>query len=66
MMMRAKMERDEEWYYLNPNETFQSQQVKCNGEDDLCVYFSVGFLPEIEYEVYDVAIEMDFEDSDME
>lgn len=62
MLIRAKMMEDENWIYLNEFESFTTQKVTCDGESDLCGRaFSTGYLPELEYEMYDVAIEVKHE-----
>lgn len=57
--MRAKNSADEEWNYLNEDEPFQSFSFKCDSLDsELCTYFPVGFVAQLDYEVYDVAVEV--------
>ena len=56
MQMRGKNSDSEIWEYLNPEEPYQKHKFYCDGLDELCTYFPVGFIPEIEYEMYDVAV----------
>jgi len=56
MQMRGKNSDSEYWDYLNPDEPYQDHKFSCDGADQLCTYFPVGFLPIIEYDMYDVAI----------
>lgn len=58
MQMRAKNRNEEEWNYLNPDEPYQKIGFSCDGASELCTYFPVGFVPEIHYEMYDVAIQV--------
>ena len=58
MQMRAKNMHEELWTYLNPQEEYYSIKFDCDGASELCTYFPVGFLPELDYEMYDVAIEV--------
>ena len=30
----------------------------CDGANELCTYFPVGYMPELDYEMYDVAIQV--------
>ena len=54
--MRGKDSDSQIWEYLNPDAEFQSHSFYCDGADQLCTYFPVGFIPRIEYSMYDVAI----------
>jgi len=56
MQMRGKNSKDEYWNYLNEDEPYQTHTFNCDGADELCTYWPVGFLPIIEYDMYDVAI----------
>ena len=56
--MRAKDSLDEEWQYLNPDEPFQTITFYCDGANELCTYFRVGSIPELKYEMYDVAVQV--------
>lgn len=56
MQMRGKNSDSEYWDYLNPDEPYQDHKFRCDGANELCTYFPVGFLPLIEYDMYDVAI----------
>ena len=56
MQMRGKNSDSEYWDYLNPDEPYQDHKFRCDGASELCTYFPVGFLPLIEYDMYDVAI----------
>jgi len=58
MQMRAKNADDEIWNYLNPDEPFQDISFTCDGASELCTYFPVGYIPEINYEMYDVAVQV--------
>lgn len=56
MRMRGKNTDDEIWTDLNPDAEFHRVKFECDGANELCTYFPVGFLPEIEYDMYDVAV----------
>lgn len=58
MQMRAKNSDDEEWNYLNPEEPFKKHDFACDGADELCSYWPVGYVAELNYEMYDVAIQL--------
>ena len=58
MQMRAKDSLDEEWQYLNPDEPYQTIKFYCDGANELCSYFRVGSIPELKYEMYDVAVQV--------
>ena len=59
MQMRAKNSDEEEWTYLNKDEPFQSYSFKCDQlETELCTYFPVGFEPQLDFEMYDVSVEV--------
>ena len=49
---------DENWTYLQDEENIKKHHIKfhCNGASELCKYFPAGFLPEVKYEMYDVAV----------
>lgn len=54
--MRAKDTNMENWSYLSEDEPFQEHTFACNGPEALCTYFPVGYVPELHYDMYDVAI----------
>lgn len=54
---------DEDWFDLNALTTltdlfdsFSTHEFKCEGASELCTYFPVGVIPDINYEMYDVAV----------
>ena len=40
--------------------------VECDSEHSICAWFQVGFLPTLQYEMYDVAIELPPNDAQKE
>ena len=52
--VRGKASDEEEWYYMNSSTN--TVKTKCKEGHDLCTYFPVGFVPFIEYDMYDVMI----------
>ena len=56
LYVRAKDSDSEQWTYMQ-----QSNNVvkgKCIDEHHICTYFPVGFVPFIEHDMYDVAVEI--------
>ena len=59
MKMRGKNSDEEEWDYLNKDEPYTSYTFDCDSLDsEICTYFPVGFVWQIDYEMYDVAVEV--------
>ena len=58
MKIRGKNADDEVWEILNPDAPFQDVRFFCDGASELCTYFPVGYVPELKYQMYDVAIEV--------
>ena len=56
MTVRGKDSDQFEWTYLEP--ATNVVKTSCKANHDICTYFPVGFIPFIEYDMYDVAIEI--------
>jgi len=61
MTVRAKNTDTFNWTYFETSEN--TVGAKCDNNYDICTYFPVGFIPFIEYDMYDVAIEIKESDS---
>ena len=57
---RSKKSKWEGWLYSTDDKTFNTGSVTAHCRDDqfLCTYFPVGYIPFIENDMYDVAIEI--------
>ena len=53
--VRGKNKGTEEWTSHTPRHEVSLKAV-CNKDDHLCTYFPAGFVPFIQYTMYDVAI----------
>ena len=61
MHFRGKNSDQEQWTYITDEEegvTVHEIEFYCDGASELCKYFPAGFLPELTFEMYDVAIEV--------
>ena len=59
MHIRGKNRDDEEWNYLNDDTDepeFTRVRFTCDGLSELCTYFPVGYVAQLDYEMYDVAV----------
>ena len=56
MLMRGRNNDAEQWNLLNPDEPFETHHFNCDGTNELCTYWPIGYLPVLEYSMYDVAI----------
>ena len=54
--IRAKNQNDTAWVYME--ETANTLETKCTEGHDLCAYFPVAYVPYMEYDMYDVGIEL--------
>lgn len=46
------------WNFLNPDAEYQRIEFDCDDTSELCTYFTVGFMPELDYEMYDIAVQV--------
>lgn len=56
--MRAKNMDQQYWNLLNPEAEFNKIEFDCDGSSELCTYFPVGLMPELDYEMYDIAVQV--------
>ena len=54
--IRAKNQGQHDWVYME--ETTNTIETKCVEGHDLCAYWPVAYVPYMEYEMYDVGIEL--------
>ena len=54
--IRAKNHGQHDWVYME--ETTNTIETKCVEGHDLCAYWPVAYVPYMEYEMYDVGIEL--------
>ena len=56
--MRGKNFEDETWTALEDDAftLMNTVHIECKREGELCNYFPVGYVPALDYDMYDVAV----------